>query len=113
MIVTLKTYFQKILSVCFLREIEICKNYLIIDNSFTCKVTNKKYHINNDFDCNCVNVIYLISCPNCNGQYIGSAIDFKNVSQYTKVILTSKRKDVDLLVISLINAGTHRILMLS
>ena len=72
----LKTYFQKILSVRFLREIEIfnkyylhhfilkikmknknekqsyvikdcdqcdiCKNYLISDNTFACKVTNKK-----------------------------------------------------------------------
>ena len=56
---------------------DICKNYLISDNTFTCKVTNKKYYINNDFHCNCMNVIYLISCTNCKEQYVGSAIDFK------------------------------------
>ena len=49
---------------------DICKNYLISDNTFTCKVTRKKYCINNDFDCStCMNVIYLISCTNCNEQY--------------------------------------------
>ena len=45
---------------------DICKNYLISDNTFTCQVTDKKYYIKNDFDCNCMNVIYLISCANCN-----------------------------------------------
>ena len=28
---------------------DICKNYLTSDNTFTCKITSKKY-INNDFD---------------------------------------------------------------
>ena len=57
-------------------KFDICKSYLISDNIFTCKVTDNKYYINNDFDCNCMNVIYLISCTNCNEQYVGSAIDF-------------------------------------
>ena len=48
------------------RKCDICKNYLISDSTFTCKVTNKKHYINNDFDCNCMNVINLISCTNCN-----------------------------------------------
>ena len=52
-------------------------NYLISDNTFTCKITNKKYYIHNDFDCTGMNVIYLTSCTNCNEQYVGSAIDFK------------------------------------
>ena len=88
------------------------KSYLISHNTFTCKVTNRKYYINNDFDCTCINVIDLISCINCNEQHVGSAIDSKNVSEYTKVILTPKMTDVELLVISLINVETHRILML-
>ena len=46
---------------------DICKDYLISHNTFTCKVTKKKYYINNDFECNSMNVIYLISCTNCNG----------------------------------------------
>ena len=36
-----------------------------------------KYFINNDLDYNCMNVIYLISCTNCNEQYLGSATEFK------------------------------------
>ena len=41
------------------------------------EVTNKKYYINNDFDCNFMNVIYLIICTNCNEQCVGSTIDLK------------------------------------
>ena len=39
-------------------ESDICKNYLNSDNTFTCKVTNKKYYITNYLDCNCMDVIY-------------------------------------------------------
>ena len=82
---------------------DICENYLISDNIFTCKGTNKKYYINKNFDCNSMNVIYLTSCTNCNEQYVGSALE------NTKVTSTPKRTDVELLVITLINVGTHRI----
>ena len=37
-----------------------------------------------------MNVIYLISCTNCNEQYVGSAIDFKNFSEYIKLIFTGE-----------------------
>ena len=37
---------------------DICKRYLISDNTFTCKVTYRKYYIKDDFDCNGMNVIY-------------------------------------------------------
>ena len=68
---TKKTYIIKNCGKC-----DVCKYFLISDSSFICKVTNKKYHIKNDFDCNSINVEYLISCANCNEQYVGSAIDF-------------------------------------
>ena len=68
---------------------DICKNYLISDNTFTCKITSKKY-INNDFDCNCMNVIYLISCTNCNEQHVGSAVDFKRRFRIHKSDINSK-----------------------
>ena len=42
-----------------------------------CKVTARFYNIRGNLSCNSSNVIYLISCKNCEGQYIGSAIDFK------------------------------------
>ena len=70
---------------------DICKNFLISDNSFVCKVTNKKYHIKNDFDCNSMNVIYLISCTNCNEQYVGSAIDFKKRFRIHKSDINTKK----------------------
>ena len=47
--------------------------------------------ISNDFECNSMNAIELISRANCNKQYVVSAADFsKNISEYTKVILTPK-----------------------
>lgn len=52
----------------------ICKDYLIIN-----KVSERKYYINNDFDCQRMNVIHLISSVNCNEQYIVSVVDLKNV----------------------------------
>ena len=61
------------------------------DNNFTCKVTNKKYYINNDFDCNYINAIYLISCANCNEQYVGSALDFKKRFKIRKSDINTKK----------------------
>ena len=54
---------------------DICKNYLITDNKFKCKVTGRFYNVRGNLSCNSSNVIYLISCKNCEDQYIGSAID--------------------------------------
>ena len=48
-----KSYFIKNCEKC-----DICKKYLISDNTLTSKVTNKKYYINNDLYCNCMDVIY-------------------------------------------------------
>ena len=67
------------------------KKFLISDSSFICKVTNKKYHIKNDFDCNSMNFIYLISCTNCNEQYVGSAIDFKKCFRINKSDINTKK----------------------
>ena len=69
----------------------IWKNYLISDNTFTCKVTKKKYCISNDLDYNCMNVIHLISCTNCNEQYVGSAIDFKKRFRIHKSDINTKK----------------------
>ena len=59
------------------KKCDICKNYLLTDNTFKCKVTDRFYNVRGNLFCNSSNVIYLISCKNCEGQYIGSAIDFK------------------------------------
>ena len=55
----------------------ICKNYLLTGNKFKCKVTGRLYNVRGNLSYNSSNVIYLISCNNCEDQYIGSAIDFK------------------------------------
>ena len=49
---------------------DICKNYFIIDNKFKCKVTGRFYNVRGNLCCNSSNVIYLISCKNCEDQYI-------------------------------------------
>ena len=38
---------------------DICKDYLISDNTFTCKVSKKKYYINNDLMISIVTVYLL------------------------------------------------------
>ena len=71
---------------------DISKNCFISDNTLTYKVTYKKYYIKNDFDCNSMDVTYLISCTNCNEQYVGSAVGFKKRFRIHKSDINTKRK---------------------
>ena len=121
LILILKTYFRKILSARFLRKTEILKKYyfhhfilknknekksyvikncgkrdiskncLISDNTYTCKVTSKKCYINNDFDHNYMNDVYFIRWTNCNKQYVGSSVDFKNRFKIHKSDINTKK----------------------
>ena len=59
------------------KKCDICKNDLLTDNKFKFRVTGRFYNVRGNLSCNSSNVIYLISCKNCEDQYIGSAIDFK------------------------------------
>ena len=63
--------------IIFCKKCGICKNYLITNNKFKCKVTGRFYNVRGNLYCNSINVIYWISCKNCEDQYIGSGIDFK------------------------------------
>ena len=56
---------------------DICNNYMVFENMFTCTVTGKKYFVKGELHCNSCNVIYLVECSNCKQQYIGSALNFK------------------------------------
>ena len=56
------------------KKCDICRNYLITDNKFKCKVTGRFYKVRGNLCCNNSDVIYLISCKNCEDQYIGSTI---------------------------------------
>ena len=46
-----------------------CKKYdtckLLTDNKFKCKFTGRFYNVRGNSSCNSSNVIYLISCKNC------------------------------------------------
>ena len=55
-----------------------CKNYLICSDYFTSSVTDRRYYTRGVLQCNCNNVIYLITCKNYLEQYAGSATNFKD-----------------------------------
>ena len=46
------------------KKCDICKNYLLTDNKFTCKVNGRYYKVGGNLSCNSSNVIYLISSKN-------------------------------------------------
>ena len=50
---------------------DICNNYMVFENMFTCTVTGKKYFVKGELHCNSCIVIYLVECSNCKQQYIG------------------------------------------
>ena len=52
---------------------DIC-NVSYLGNEFQSTVTEKRYHINFKFDCNSINVIYLLTCKRCRKQYVGSTV---------------------------------------
>ena len=56
---------------------DICKNYMVFENMFTCTVTGKKYFVKGELHYNSCNVIYLVECSNCKKQCTGSALYFK------------------------------------
>ena len=73
------------------KKCDICKNYLITDNKFKCKVTGRFYNVRGNLCCNSSNVIYLISCKSCEYHYIGSANDFKARFRIHKSDITTKK----------------------
>ena len=73
------------------KKCDICKNYLLTDNTFKCKVTGRFFNVRGNLFCNSSNVIYFISCKNCEDQYIGSAIDFKARFRIHKSDLETKK----------------------
>ena len=70
---------------------DICKNYLISDNKFRCKITGRVYYVRGALSCKSNNVVYVISCANCGNQYVGSAIDFKTRFRIHKSDIKTKK----------------------
>ena len=63
---------HSIVSKCNSKRCDICQNYLVCNNEFTCIVTGKIYKVRGKLCCTISNVIYLISCKLCKEQYVGS-----------------------------------------
>ena len=55
----------------FGKECDMCDNFLVCRNEFTCKVTVKTYKERGNLSCNSANVVYLISCKLCKDRYVG------------------------------------------
>ena len=71
---------------------DICKNYMIFDNTFTCTATGKSYFIRGQLNCESINVIYLITCSKCLEQYVGSAVKFKTRFRIHKSDIKTKKE---------------------
>ena len=71
----LTTKSQSTVSKCG-KKCDICDNFLVCRNKFTCKDTGKTYKVRGNLSCNSANVVYLISCKLCKNQYVGCA--YKN-----------------------------------
>ena len=55
----------------------ICKNYLISDNKFKCKVNVRVHSNRGSLSCNRPNVVFFIPCKNCEHLHVGSATNSK------------------------------------
>ena len=71
---------------------DICKNYMIFDNTFTCTATGKSYFIRGQLNCESINVIYLITCSKCLEQCVGLAVKFKTRFRIHKSDLKTKKE---------------------
>ena len=71
---------------------DICKNYMIFDNTSTCTATGKSYFIRGQLNCESINVIYLITCSKCLEQYVGSAVKFKTRFRIHKSDIKTKKE---------------------
>ena len=78
-------------SITSCNKCDICKNFLVSDTKFKCKVTGRVYNIRGKLTCNTPNVVYLISCSNCYDQYVGSALDFKSRFRIHKSDIKTKK----------------------
>ena len=64
-------------------------NFLVSDTKFKFKVTGRVYNIRGKLTCTSPNVVYLISCSNCDDLYVGSVLEILKVDlEFTRVILS-------------------------
>ena len=82
----------RISSITSCNDCDICKNYMIFDNTIICIVTGKSYFIRGQLNCESINVIYLITCSKCLEQYVGSAVKFKTRFRIHKSDIKTKKE---------------------
>ena len=70
---------------------DMCKNYIMFDNTFICTITGKSYFIRGQPNCGRISVIYLITCSKCLEQYVVSAVKFKNRFRIHKSDIKTKK----------------------
>ena len=58
---------------CKGKRCEVCLN--VQETCFSSRVTNERYKINHQFDCNDKCLVYLLTCTKCLKQYVGQTID--------------------------------------
>ena len=79
------------ISVTSCNKCDICRNFLVSDTKFKCKVTGRVYNIRGKLTCNTPNVFCLISCSNCYDQYVWSSLDFKSRFRIHKSAIKTKK----------------------
>ena len=82
----------RISSITSCNNCDICKNYMIFDNTFIYTVTGKSYFIRGQLNCESINVIYPISCSKCLEQYVCSADKFKTRFRIHKSDIKTKKE---------------------
>ena len=75
-------------SKCNESRCDICKNYMVFKNEFTCTTAGKIYKVRGDLTCKSDNVIYLISCKKCKGLINLRMWISKLLKKLKKVIVT-------------------------
>ena len=80
---------HSMVSKCKSKGCDVCQNYLVCKNGFTCTVTGKTYKVKGKLYCTSSNAIYLISCKLCKEQYEGSAFkdNFKPRFKVHKIVM--------------------------
>ena len=69
----------------------ICKNYLISNNTFRCNVTGRVYSVRGSLSYSNPNLIYFISRKNSGDQYEGSVTDFQASFRIHKNYVKTKK----------------------
>ena len=112
----LTTKSQSMVSKCG-KKCDICENFLICRNEFTCKVTGKRYKVKGNLSCNSPNEVYLISSKlrnfkprfRVNKSYINTGKDTCGVAKHflPKCTDVGKLKNIEVHLIEQVEQGDY------